>query len=374
MAKRYAFVLAVLLALTAFLLVPRAEAAEGPFVVYVSTTGDDANDGLTPETAIASLQRAETVIADTAPTTNVEVRIEQGTYESGSLAWDTYVPGHTISFLPVDYNYEGVIPPGGRPVFQPPAGHANYWFYAKLPTGHPGGDMGLRFYYLEVTGYGQGGLAFVGNTEVVGDLQRPSGLGLNGNTVYGMKFRNLGSTYNPDVEYGFGGVTGKNSSGNQIVNNHFVHLENEAPSEAGIHGIYLAHGSSNNYVKSNYFEWISGNPMRVRNDSNDNNIRDNTFKRTGLGSYYSDWSCGTKCSEENNGQAFECASHGNLFRYNDLYSGYLGTQINVFGFSPGDASYEGPVPECSNEGQPRVTTASNVNPSSMTLVTPRWRR
>ncbi|WP_146605252.1 hypothetical protein [Jiangella anatolica] len=165
---------------------------------------------------------------------DVEIRIEQGTYVDGGTVWNTYIPGHSISFLPVDYLYEGVIPPRGRPVFRSPVGDDGYWFWAELPPGHPGGDTSLRFYYLTATG-------------------RP---------------------------------TGSAGSRSRTVR------------AAGIHGVYAMHGSSGNSIRSNDFQWISGNPMRVRNDSNSNDIRDNEFTRTGQpnGGFYSDWSCDAECA------------------------------------------------------------------------------
>src|SRR4051794_17166122 len=114
--------LAVLMAVAAGA-VGVATAASGPaaaggsgFTVYLSPTGNDSADGLSAATAILSLQRAEAVLKAAQPSTDVEVRIAPGTYQEDPMKWHTYVPGHTISFLPVGYDYgdgTGVV----RPVF-----------------------------------------------------------------------------------------------------------------------------------------------------------------------------------------------------------------------------------------------------------------
>ncbi|MGC4893817.1 right-handed parallel beta-helix repeat-containing protein [Micromonospora sp. DT31] len=337
-----------------------AAAADTPFTIYVATHGDDGNNGLTLADAVATLDGAEQVLAAAAPSTDVEIRIAPGEYVAPTTYWHTLVAGHTISFLPLAYNYSGSLPPDGRPVFRSD-GTPGYWLQAGLPTGHPGGDTKLRFYYLDITGYGAGGLAIVGPTATVGGLKRPVGNGMNANTIYGMRFHHMGKKYSTDP-VGYGGLIMWNSRNNTIRNNHFENLENPAPDARLIHGIYLSNGASDNLISNNAFRWISGGPMRVRNDANGNLVRDNLFTRTGEPNvgFFSEWSCDRACATTYN-QPPECGSHGNVFEYNTLYAGYDGKWQASWSRTPAGADYVGPA-GCSNDGEPWLVTRGNVRP------------
>lgn len=328
------------------------------YTVYVSATGSDANNGLTPATAVKTLKRVEAVLTAAAPQTDVEVRIKQGTYVAPTTTWRFYVPGHTISFMPVDYDpgdtYDDIA---GRPVFRGD-GSAGYWFSARLPSGHPGGNTNLRFYYLQVERYASGGLQFHGGVTTNSQgITVPATAGVNNNTVYGMLFTHLGSRHAP-AGVGYGGLNTWNSSDNLIRNNHFVSHENAGGDAGLIHGIYLAHHSNRNTVTSNRFSLISGGPMRTRNDSNDNVVSGNTFTRTGTVGY-SEWFCDSSCVAANPGHARECASHGNVFHDNDLVSSYSGGAIATWALTPAGIDYPGGA-GCDNAGQPRLRTWGNT--------------
>lgn len=335
-----------------------ARAAE-VFVVYLSPTGSDGADGRTPATAVRSLVRAEEILRAAAPQTDVEVRIAQGTYVAPRTYWRYYVPGHTISFMPIDYEYgDGAADIAGRPVFRSD-GTAGFWFSARLPSGHSGGDTNLRFYYLQVERYSSGGLEFNGGTVTDSNgVRRPATAGVNRNTVFGMVFRELGTRYN-SASTGYGGIDAVNSSDNLIENNHFLYNENAGSDASLIHGVYLAHHSSRNVVRNNRFLRITGDPMRTRNDSNNNDIYGNTFERTGRYAYYSEWFCDTACQASNPGNPRECASHGNVFHDNDTISGYAGGAVSLWELTPAGLDYAGGT-GCTNDGQPRLRTYGNT--------------
>jgi hypothetical protein len=300
------------------------------FRVYLDPIGSDANDGVVPQRPVRSLARAQQVIAAARPKADVEVRIRQGIYVAPPVKWSTYIPGHTITFLPVDYEFgEGQTGISGRPVFRGD-GSTGFWLKAQPKTGHQG-DTRLSFYFLQVEGYSTGGLTFDGGTAVdQQQMLRPGSPGVNGNTVYGMVFRGLGSKY-VRSGVGYGAIDLVNSRNNVIQNNRFTSLENAgSPAEMGlIHGVYLSHHSSGNLIKENRFYNISGDPIRTRNSSSDNKIYDNTFDRTGSNAYFSDWFT----SGVRGGRAGECASTGNSFYNNDLISGYR-RQISVWWITP----------------------------------------
>jgi hypothetical protein len=322
--------------------------------VYMDPAGSDANDGLAAERAIHSLARAQEVIAAAQPKTDVEVRIRQGLYIAPSVKWSTYVPGHTITFLPIDYEFgEGRAGINGLPIFRGD-GSIGFWFKAELPQGHQG-DTRLGFYYLQVEGYSAGGITFDGGTEVSGKkISGPDSLSVNGNTVYGMIFRKLGSKH-VRGGVGYGAIDLVNSRDNVIQDNSFANLENVgAPGEmALIHGVYLSHHSSDNSISGNHFYRISGDPVRTRNSSNENKIYDNIFEKTGSNAYFSDWFAGRARAYGGGG---ECVSSENTFYNNRLISGYRG-QVRVWWVRPDGSGPTGHV--CGPAGAKRVHVWGN---------------
>src|SRR5690349_1281619 len=87
--------------------------------IYMNAAGDDARDGTTPATAVASLVRVQQLVAAGPVDVDVEVRIHAGTYVAQGITWQTYRPGHTITFLPDDYVYGGGVGSiAALPVFQ----------------------------------------------------------------------------------------------------------------------------------------------------------------------------------------------------------------------------------------------------------------
>lgn len=337
--------------------------AANVFTVYMSPDGSDLNNGLSPQTAILSLERAEAILAATDPTTDVEVRISQGIYVAPLTEWRYYIPGKTISFLPIDYEEgDGINDIAGRPIFRSD-GTPGYWFSARLPKNHPGGDTNLNFRYLQVEKYSAGGLQFYGGvTENAEGITVPASAGINNNTVFGMMFYRLGSLYNP-TGGGRGAVNTWNSSNNRIQNNHFFRNENVASEAALIHGVYLAHHSNNNIIASNRFTTITGDPIRTRNDSNDNDIYDNTFVQSGYTAYYSEWFCDQACVDTHPGHGRECASHGNAFFDNYLETGYNGNAQSMWRLTPSGLNYPGGS-GCDNLNQPRLNTHGNTRPDT----------
>lgn len=331
-----------ILVLTLMGAMPMLPEATDPTTIYLSPTGSDTESGLTPATAIKTLERAEQVINDLQLDTDVEIRIKQGLYVGGRTNWNTFIPGHTISFMPIDYQYGmSVTEFAGRPVFRG-NGTGDWWLVALLPTNHPGGDTGLRFYYLQVDYY-QNGLMIHGRyTTNANGVRVPSTLGANGNTVYGMNFFKLGSKYGGLVPFGVAAVDLVNSSDNLIRNNHFTELENTARADwSHLHAVYLAHGSSHNEIINNKMKTVSGSGIDIRNGSNFTDITGNTFDHVGINASLQDWFCDGQCVIDGNPQ--ECASVGTEFHGNILGVGYNGLTIPSVGFTPPGNTYYGPA-------------------------------
>jgi hypothetical protein len=354
--------------------------ADDVFTVYMATVaggGTDANDGLTPQTPVNTLVRVEQVIRAAQPQLDVEVRIGAGNYASPPMqSWDTYVPGHSISFMPVDYQPgDGVGDIAGRPLFyNPRAADGTYengwWLIAKLPTDpadpmHDGGTSGLRFIYLQVHHY-NGGISFWGDNghDRSDETYNPpiyiqATAGLNGNTVFGMSFQYIG-TKHVGGTFGYGAIVLTNSSDNRIANSHFLNVENSGSLASLIHGVYVTHYSSRNQITANNFNTISSDPVKLRDRSNNNNIEDNRFTRAGRNSFYREEFCNAQCAVDN-GKDRECASIHNRFAYNRDLSSYGGGTIPTWSLSPSGNTASGGAPcPAIPAGDYRLHTAGNT--------------
>lgn len=271
------------------------------------------------------------------------------------MKWTYYTPGYYVSFMPSDYKWGGWGSFEGRPVFWGLGSEDSNWF--ELFAG-PGEWTRLAFYYLEVRNYGRGGIVLEG---------RSSPGKWNGyNYVYGMYFRYLGTKWASGAG-GYAGVFLVNSRNNVIKNNHFVHLENVGENQGGIHAVYMKNWATNNLIRDNSMSYISGDAVRVRNESNDNDIRANVLYRTGEAGQYSDFyqDKSDECTDSPDHERQECPSWRNWFRYNTVGCGYDGTEISYFYFYGKKYATQSEkrdcVPSaCTDYGDDRVATASNT--------------
>jgi hypothetical protein len=342
-----------------------APAAATTLTVYLapaSKGGSDQHNGLSPASPVLTLARAQQVLQQHKPSGDVQIRIDQGTYVTGQTRWTFYVPGHTISFLPINYVIGHGRPPGGDPAFVDTSSHgahtAGWWLQAQEPASVPlrdGGTTGLRFYYLRIEDYtngisldGQAGHA----SQSHGMYIKPS-IGVNGNSVSGMTFSDIGDQFAPG-QTGLGAILLTDSSGNHITNNTFDHIENASATAGKIHGIYVTHFSSSNTITANLFTTISSFAVKVRDRSNFNDVERNRFNATGGGSAYRDEFCDAACVRANPGTARQCASYGNRF-----FNNTIGAQ-NAWSLSPPGLTYAG-GPGCSiPRGQQRLTAGGNT--------------
>lgn len=356
---------------------PAVPAAQQVFTVYLAPTdkgGDDANDGLTPDSPINSIRRAQQVLREHDPATDVEIRIEQGTYVAPPFhEWRYYIPGHTIAFMPIDYVRGQGFPDGGLPVFRNDQCGSHYcdgfWLQPRLPRDpsdplYDGGTSGLQFFYLQVERYSAGGISVYGDSERdVEDesydppMRVPGSAGLNGNTFFGMQFRKIGNKWSGG-SYGYGAIVLTNSSDNRIENNHFVHIENASPYGGYIHGTYITHHSTSNTVTRNRFAYISGDPVKVRNQSHYTTVENNRFTRTGRLAYYKGEFCDRQCAIEHD-IARQCASYHNRFFNNTVNSAYDGGWMSDWALSPEGLQYAGGEPCSIPEGEQRIRTGGN---------------
>jgi hypothetical protein len=353
------------------------------FNVYLAPASSGGSDtthtGLSRSSPILTLDHAQAVIRAAKPSTDVVVNILQGDYTVGETDWSFYIPGHTISFMADGYVLGGGRPAAGDPVFTNASTNGAWWFKAGLPaltadTFSNGGTTGLRFYYLRVRDY-TGGISFDGE-DPPGSKSLPPGaiypkrtLGINGNTVEGMSFEQIGDTFTPaSTWWGFGAILLTNSSNNTFDNNTFDQVENTPARGADhIHVFYITHFSSSNSVTRNRITTVTSYAIKVRDRSNYNDIDSNTFNDvggTGTGgpSAYRDEFCDkTPCAVANN-EAWQCASYGNTFSNNTLGT-VLGStaKLPVWTLSPpGQTNAGTPGSGCSiPSGLVRVSGSGN---------------
>lgn len=262
--------------------VPAAVAAPPPVkttTIHLSPTGNDRNNGKTTRKPLRTLDGVQQLLRKSAAR-NVLVLVTAGTYERGQTNW-THDKDVVVTFQ---------AQPGTSPVFSGrKAGGDHYWFQSNARK------TKLRFKGLTVQEYNLGGIYLKGSTDLV---------------VEGMHFTKLGTKFHAG-EYGRGAVHLRSSSRALIRDNRFSNLENHDKEAAKVHGVYLAEKSSLNLVSGNRFTTISGDPVRVRDGSNNNTVQANNFSDTGYQAIVSDWQ-----------QPQECLSFGNHFTGNRWGAGY----------------------------------------------------
>lgn len=243
--------------------------------LYVAPNGNDSNDGLSPGSALATLDRAHALV-DFAAYGDHTIYIRGGTYRGVSVKWTKTSPDHKLIIRA--YNNE-------QPVFDGiNAGEMAPYFFGLLGgdnqcTNVTIRDLKIRHYLhygilLSARSSGWQGCNTIENNEFLenGDLYLPSPLTCS------------------DELMGYGTIDLVNSRYNVIRNNVIVKSEDCATNAAHMHALYLAHGSSHNKIYNNYIAMTSGDPMRVRDASNNNHFYNNYVDTSGRYAFISGYS------------------------------------------------------------------------------------
>jgi hypothetical protein len=319
-----------------------ANGGAGPFRVYMSTTGNDANSGRASTAPVLTLARVQDIIRAAAPTCNTEVRIGLGTYYGQQVNW-TYVSGYQIKFMPEDGTN------AARPVFDGCSSATGSctlatWFILSNSAGVP---SKLHFWYIRVQRYSTA-ISFNGNRD---NLAGSNG----GNRIFGCYFDRIGNGWSGSSSHppSTAAVRLVNSDDNIIENNHFYNITNST-SPTLLHAVYVAHKSDRNSILRNFFKNVSGDAIRVRDYSNYNIINQNRISRAG--SYgYSEWFCDsarrTDCT-----LATECRSYQNEFRDNTLDGTYSCLPMSTWVYYQTDYPLNCTRPQL----DPRLRTSGNV--------------
>ncbi|MDP2228895.1 MAG: right-handed parallel beta-helix repeat-containing protein [Moraxellaceae bacterium] len=119
-----------------------------------------------------------------------------------------------------------------------------------------------------------------------------------------------------------------NSRNNTVSENYFSGMRNEKKCTL-LHAVYLAHYSGNNFIANNSFSDGCGDPVRIRDASNDNIIESNIFRGVGRVGIVTQWHCNPgepyACTKRSGP---ECLSTGNVARLN-RYKGSLPLEKNI---------------------------------------------
>lgn len=313
-------------------------------IIVMSPGGDDSNDGLSIESPILTLERAQQIITERCQQVHqhVELRIAPGEYVGQSVNWVFTMPNHTIRLMPLFGDADA-----NRPRF---IGRGGTWFTLSHSEGQ---RTNLHLEYMWVQNYG---------TAISFNGMRDSPQHFNAhNKIYGCYFKDIGEVGYPG-EQSTACVRLLNSCYNLIRANHFVNIVNYRD-PALIHAIYLAHYAHHNSIEANLFIDNSGDPIRVRDFSNFNRVVDNNrFDRAGFEAAYSEWYChkdrAYTCTKVDQTGVPECPSWGNEFRDNKIGNSFSGIpmQPGWIVFEPDDHA-DCKVPKANIR---RLETSGNV--------------
>jgi len=269
------------------------------FTIYVAESGNDHNNGLSLATAVASINKAYSIIKTTLlyNPKNAEILIAPGTYTNQRVHMNWYMPHHSITIKPYDESQP-------KPLITSTSTWKMVAF--KITTRAQGERTNFIFKNLKFKNM-YGAITFYGNRET----EKASS---SYNIIDGCEFDNTGMT-------AFSTIGLINSRYNKLINNTFMNqqrfIDNKSTNGL-LHAIYIAHNSTNNIIKNNYFENCDGDPIRIRDMSHNNLIEGNTFYHCGKKAPVSEWFCNADIRDDCTKTSAECPSYNNLVENNQI--------------------------------------------------------
>ncbi|MEW2403637.1 right-handed parallel beta-helix repeat-containing protein [Streptomyces sp. NPDC046862] len=261
-----------------------ATTTTGELTIYVKPTSaqtDRAHSGLTAGDAVASFDEAQRILRDRG-VRHARILVPGGTYRPGKQIDWTYAPaGGSVTIAPA--------PGTGKVVFDGSRAAAAGYFMTLTARNS---DTTVRG--LEIQRYANG--IYVRGTA----NDRVTGV-----TITGNRFQKLGTKHSGSGR-GFAGVHIVNASRVKVTGNRFYSIEND-PLPGNMHGVYLGTSAKSTTISGNRFGYVSGDPIRTRNGSDNNTASGNKFWRAGTYAVFSDWRYGT-----------EACGKGNVFKDNQV--------------------------------------------------------
>ena len=233
--------------------------------LWVSSSGDDSNDGRSAASPLRTLQRANDLLCQQTEEPcsgigkTVKVTIAAGTYPGAETTWSYSDPTYATQIIGQDVVMDGR--------------HSSYWGMHIAPKNAP---SNIQVFYIKWTRYLRGGILAEGGSH---------------NRIYRNTFYRIGSYYSkkPAV-VAYAGVFWKYTKSSSVEKSVFVDILNTGAGYTHEHGVYIVR-STNNRVTGSTFSNVGGDPIRVRDAANYNTISGNVFTKTGSLGYIGDWRC-----------------------------------------------------------------------------------
>lgn len=229
-------------------------------VVHVSPTGDDSTGTGSSTKPFQTLAKANAHLEATAPASDVEVRLEPGTYTEVGTRW-TYRSSHTVT----------ITGDGGTATFSGQNDTSAYLLKFGPESG-PRVPMNLYVRNLRFTGSSNGAQVINATAVTLTDLQ----------------FDRIGTEYT-GIGTGYAALSVQNVSGVGIWNPTFTDIVNDPEQLSLVHAIYAANDADNVTMHNVSITRVAGDPIRIRNGSNNLQVLGGTITQSGRYAAMSEW-------------------------------------------------------------------------------------
>jgi len=260
--------------------------------IFVAVGGDDRNDGRSLSRPVATLQRAQEIAASVPPA-DMRIEVGPGRYSGQTVKWTYTMPNYAIEIVGAG---------GGKTVFD---GERRGTSFFRLLS-RKGEPTNIHLRGLTISHYVTA-IVFAGNREI-------PGLYNSNNSIVDNQFLNVGGLGHDPMGYSVAVVGLVNSRRNVIRRNLFQNMVGTDCEH--LHGVYAAHYSNQNEIEENRFENGCGDPIRLRDASNQNVVRSNEFVGAGARAGISEWWCAGRsgCTKGSP----ECPPLHNVYKNNVL--------------------------------------------------------
>lgn len=323
------FKFVALFASTLLLTASASALAEGrSLYIYMAPNGNDTFDGRSAKQPIASLGRAQEMVRENGKGYGeVRVLFAAGVYRGQAVEWRTF-PGIWTRFMPSK--------PGAPVVFDGRGGKHSVFFKALPGVPTSASDpisMKLDFTGIKIQNYCEA----ISFQSWANDIRRPGGRDV---VVSNSVFERIGSKYDPVRQGGLprGNCTAtirlQGVGHSRISGNKFINIINGFSNETGLkkygrghlHAIYISNMSQDNLVSGNKFDNFSGDPVRIRDQSDRVKVVGNIFgsasKNTKSGDVHaiSQWYCNEAVSacKQKAAKRKECTSSDLIIENNRI--------------------------------------------------------
>lgn len=291
-------------------------------------------DASSVETAVCTLGRAQQRLLDLreqgGADADITVRFAPGRYEAEPFYWRVWArPGHTLRFAP-DWWEPGEQPAAGadRPEFRGTGTTSDHWLSLVRPEAAAREPVGaVQFLHLDVTGH-TNGIMVNGGMHLDGDPGEQAtavGPAVPEVVVDDVRLHGLGNRRRASGPRNESALALRNVATGTVVRCRFEDVANAAGEEQFAHAVY-AMGSSSVVIEDNVFEYVSGDPIRLRNDNQDFVVSDNVFRRSGSRAMVSDWHLDREAARDR-GSQWETPSQRPSMSGNDVGTGYSGGDV-----------------------------------------------